>query len=153
MRLQKLAVLCALAVPLVADEGMWLFNQFAKDTVKQKYAFAVTDPFLEKLRLASVRIGGGSGSFVSPTGLIATTRRLAAGCIATLGKDSFYAASQSGEMQCRGMEASVLVALEDVTKQVNDGSSATVIARIEKEFLYLPMGMISRNASRLTGQT
>jgi hypothetical protein len=27
------------------------------------------------------------------------------------------------------------------------------IARIEKEFLYLPMGMISRNVSPLTGQT
>jgi len=131
MRFQRLALLCALSFPLIADEGMWLFNNFPKETVKQKYAFEVTDPFLDDLRLATVRIGGGSGSFVSASGLIATTRRLAANCIATLSKDSFYAPSQGGETHCPGMEASVLVALEDVTKQVKD--AAKPVAAIEKD--------------------
>src|SRR5437868_1091661 len=103
MRLQRLALLYALAIPVMADEGMWLFNNFPKDTVKQKYAFEITGPFLDDLRLASVRIGAGSGSFVSSSGLIATARRLAAPCIAPLAKDSFYAPSQSGELQCPGM--------------------------------------------------
>src|SRR4051794_28511895 len=111
MRLTRLAVLWALAVPLAADEGMWLFNQFPKDTVKQKYSFEVTDSFLDNVRLATVRIDSGSGAFVSPSGLIVTTRRVAAGC----------------EKQCAGMEASVLVALEDVTKQVKGGAAVATI--------------------------
>jgi hypothetical protein len=145
MRLPRLALFYALTIPLIADEGMWLFNAFPKDTVKQKHTFDVTDPFLDNLRLASVRIGRGSGSFVSGSGLIATTRRLTAACIASLAKDSFYAPSQSAEQQCPGMEASVLVALEDVTKTVKDASAgaakpadilekrSAAIARIEKD--------------------
>ena len=59
----------ALAVPAVADEGLWLLNQFPKALVEKKYHFQVTDDFLAKLRIASVRSNsGGSGSFVSPEG-------------------------------------------------------------------------------------
>jgi len=65
MRFRRLLFLCALALPAVADEGMWLFNQFPKDQVKEKYGFEVADQFLENLRLASLRIGGGSGSLLA----------------------------------------------------------------------------------------
>src|SRR5437016_1646012 len=125
MRLRTLALLYALAIPLAADEGMWLFNQFPKDTVKQKYTFDVTDSFLDHLRLSSLRIGSGSGAFVSPTGLIVTTRRLAAACI-----------GQSPETACPGIEASVVLALEDVTTQIKNATATernTTIARIEKD--------------------
>jgi len=86
-----LAWMCAL--PLAADEGMWLFEQFPKDAVQQKYAFEVTTRFLEHLRLSSVRIGGGSGAFVSPAGLLLTNRHIVSGCIA--GQESFYASAAS----------------------------------------------------------
>ena len=66
MPVRRLVLVCALAVPLVADEGMWLFNQFPKDIVKQKYSFDVSGPFLDNLRLASMRIGGGSGENRTP---------------------------------------------------------------------------------------
>ena len=102
MRLRGILLVCALALPVVADEGMWLFNQFPKGQLKQKYNFDVTDDFLEHLRLSSVRVGGGSGSFVSPNGLIFTNHHVASDCIAKLGnaqhdymKDGFAAASQS----------------------------------------------------------
>ena len=39
MRFRRLLFLCVLALPAVADEGMWLFNQFPKDQVKEKYGF------------------------------------------------------------------------------------------------------------------
>ena len=48
------------APAIFADEGMWPYNQFPKDKV------AVTTEFLDNLRLASVQVAGGSGSFVSP---------------------------------------------------------------------------------------
>ncbi len=44
--------------PVAADEGMWLFNQFPKDAVQEKYNFAVTPEFLDNLRLAAARIPG-----------------------------------------------------------------------------------------------
>ena len=76
--------LCSLALPLAADEGMWLFNQFPVDAVNQKYKFQATPEFLDSLRLASVRVAGGSGSFVSSEGLLLTNQHLVAGCLTKL---------------------------------------------------------------------
>jgi hypothetical protein len=130
-------------LPAAADEGMWLFQRFPKDAVQQKYGFDVTSQFLDHLRLASVRIGGGSGAFVSAHGLLITNRHLVSGCVA--GQDSFYAAAEAGETRCTGLEASVLVEIDDVTRQVPAaapdrataakamGARNTAIAHIESE--------------------
>ncbi len=142
---------CALTVPAAADEGMWLFNQFPKDQVKQKYNVEVTPQFLDDLRLASLRIGGGSGSLVSPEGLIFTNHHIASDCISKASsaahdyiKDGFYASARQEELACPGLEANVLLSIEDVTKAVKDAAAAgarpadvlqkrnAAIARIEK---------------------
>jgi hypothetical protein len=93
-----------------------------------------------------VRIGGGSGAFVSPRGLLLTNRHLVAGCIAK--QDGFYAAAEAGEARCAGLEVSVLVKITDVTNDVTKQVKAAVqgvpaaktlearnagIARIESE--------------------
>jgi hypothetical protein len=143
MNNRAIAVLCLLAVPAFGDEGLWLYNQFPKDQVREKYQFEVSDQFLDHLRLSSVRVGGGMGAFVSPGGLILTTYAAAAACAASH-PGGFYAATHDAEPRCPGLDAEVLVALEDVTKQVKDGvregSKAAealekrnaAIARIEK---------------------
>jgi hypothetical protein len=41
------------------DEGIWLVNQFPKKRVMERYGFDVTDQFLERLRLGSVRMNNG----------------------------------------------------------------------------------------------
>src|SRR5690349_18005917 len=115
MRLHAALLACLLALPAGADEGMWLFNQFPKDQVKEKYSFDVTDKFLDDLRLASMRIGGGSGSFVSPNGLVFTNYHAASDCISKAG-EGFYAAVASEELACPGLEANVLLRIEDVTR-------------------------------------
>ena len=107
---------CMGVLPLIADEGMWLFEQFPKEALQQKYAFAVTSQFLDHLRLSSVRIGGGSGAFVSPRGLLLTNRHLVSSCISS--QDSFYAAVETAEARCHGLEAGVLLQIEDVTRKV-----------------------------------
>ncbi len=133
MRIPGIFLVCALALPVAADEGMWLFNQFPKDQVKKTYTFEVTDQFLENLRLGSLRIGSNAGSLVSANGLILTDRSAVADCVAKLNaayvKDGFYAATQSGELLCPGLEASVLVGLEDVTSQVKETASAKEAAK------------------------
>ena len=101
------------SAPVAADEGLWLFNQFPKDQIKQKYNVDITDQFVENLRLASLRIGGASGAFVSPQGLILTSRRAVSECAAKAG-DVFYAAAGADETKCTGLTADVLVTLEDI---------------------------------------
>jgi hypothetical protein len=132
----------ALALPAAADEGLWLFNQFPAAVVKEKHGMDVTPAFLDRLRLATVSLPGGSGAFVSPRGLIVTNQHLVADCLRKLGKleDGYYA----GELACPGLDASVLVNLENVTAEVRgaapDGlkpadaleKRAAAIAGIEK---------------------
>src|SRR5262249_44035858 len=57
----------------LADEGMWPFNNIPRAEIKRRYGFEVTDDWLKKVQLGSVRFNnGGSGSFVSPDGLVLT---------------------------------------------------------------------------------
>src|SRR5204862_7638304 len=85
MRFRK--PLCALLIALFslqtlqfvarADEGMWTFNNVPKAEIKRKYGFDVTDAWLRKVQLASVRFNnGGSGSFVSADGLVLTNHHI-----------------------------------------------------------------------------
>jgi hypothetical protein len=124
MHLRFFGLIFLAAAPLAGDEGLWLFNQFPKDVVKQKYNFEITDQFLENLRLASLRVGGGSGAFVSPHGLIVTSRRAAAECAGKATPqiaDPFLAATEADEAKCAGVNAEALVSLEEVTRQVKQG--------------------------------
>jgi hypothetical protein len=136
-------LVCLCALPAAADEGTWLFQQFPKDAVQQKYGFEATSQFLDHLRLSSVRIGGGSGAFVSPRGLLIANRHIVSGCIS--GQEAFYAAAEAGETRCAGLEASVLIKIDDMTQQVKaasrEGATAAkaleirnaAIARIEND--------------------
>ena len=115
------------AAPALADEGMWTYNNFPAAKVKEKYGFEPTQEWLDKVRLASAKFGGGcSSSFVSPDGLVMTNHHCARGCIqqlSTAKKDfianGFYAKTQAEELQCPALEVSQLVEITDVTEQLN----------------------------------
>src|SRR5262245_31092317 len=65
-----------------ADEGMWLVNARPKQPVQKSYGLQVTDPYLDHVRLGSVRFNsGGSGSFVSSNGLLLTNHHVGRDCI------------------------------------------------------------------------
>ncbi|HWB86566.1 MAG TPA: S46 family peptidase [Bryobacteraceae bacterium] len=115
MRFRGAWLLCLLALPAAADEGMWLFNQFPQNRVKEKYSFDVSSEFLENLRLASVQVGSGSGAFVSPNGLLIASQTGVGECLPA---DGFYAAGAQQERACPGLEARVLFTLQDVTASV-----------------------------------
>jgi hypothetical protein len=124
------ALLCGLAAFSTADEGMWLFNKAPKDQIKKQYNFAVTDPWLEHLRLGSVRFNnGGSGSFVSEDGLAFTNHHVGRVCLQQLStekkdyiKDGFYAKTQAEEGKCPDLELNVLVDISDVTADVQQAA-------------------------------
>ena len=110
-----------------ADEGMWTLDNIPRAQIKQRYGFDPSDALLEHLRLASVRFNnGGSGSFVSPNGLVMTNHHIAADCVQKLNSQEkdyqrrgFTAANRDEEGKCPDLELNVLTALEDVTQLVN----------------------------------
>jgi peptidase S46-like protein len=135
-----------------ADEGMWTFDNPPRKLWKERYNFEPTDAWLEHVRLASVRIEGASGSFVSPNGLLMTNQHVASGQLQKLStsernlrRDGFYANTPADELKCPDAEVNVLTSYEDVTqrvqgavkpgasdKQAGDARRAQ-IAAIEKE--------------------
>ncbi len=70
--------------PARADEGMWTFDHFPAATVKQRYGVDITPAWLDKVRLATVRLSNCTASFVSPDGLILTNHHCVSQCLAQL---------------------------------------------------------------------
>jgi hypothetical protein len=136
-----------------ADEGMWLFNNPPFKQFKEKYQFEPTPQWLEHLQNSSVRFNsGGSGSFVSATGLVITNHHVGLDTLQKISseknnyvRDGFYAKTQAEEPRATDLELNVLMTIEDVTARVHAGlkpglnaeqSAAArqkAIAEIEKE--------------------
>jgi hypothetical protein len=147
------ALLMAAAPVLRAEEGMWTFDNPPLKLLKAKYNFTPTQAWLDHLRLSSVRLNdGGSGSFVSPNGLLLTNHHVARGQLqknSTAEHDylanGFYATTPEQEMKSPDLEVNVLVGMQDVTarvqgatKGIKDDAAAlkardAEIAAIEKE--------------------
>jgi hypothetical protein len=125
--LMLLTALLLAATSLVqAEEGMWTFDNPPLKQLKAKYNFVPTQAWLDHLRLSSVRLNdGGSGSFVSPEGLLLTNHHVARGQLqkeSTADHDylanGFYAATSDQELKSPDLEVDVLVAMQDVTARV-----------------------------------
>jgi len=129
--LALLALLCALAALCPAEEGMWPFNNPPREQLRQQHDFTVTDAWLDHLRLGSVRFNnGGSGSFVSQDGLTFTNHHVGRDCLQQLStnqadyiKSGFYAATQAAERKCPDLELDQLVAIQDVTAEVQSAAA------------------------------
>ena len=142
-------------VPAIADEGMWLYNDPPTKILKDKYNFEPTADWLEHIQKASVRFNsGGSGSFISPDGLIISNHHVGADALHKFSdannnylRDGFYARSLENEKGCLDLELNVLMSIEDVTDRVNAAvepnataeqafeARRAVMAEIEKESL------------------
>ncbi len=137
--LSVFVVLAAGAAPAVADEGMWTFDNFPADLVKQKYGVTVDQAWLDHVRGGTARIPGCSASVVSSQGLTLTNYHCVAGCAQALStaqvdylKDGFSAATQPEEKKCQGTWLEILQTIEDVTAQVKaagEGKSGSDLVR------------------------
>src|SRR5437868_3707256 len=60
-----------------SDEGMWLFNHPPTQILKERHNFEFPNGWLEHVQKSAVRFNsGGSGSFISPTGLVLTNHHV-----------------------------------------------------------------------------
>ncbi len=138
-----------------ADEGMWVFNNLPRKQLKDKYGFEPTEEWTEHLMKSSVRFNsGGSGSFVSSTGLVLTNHHVGADTLHKVSaagrdyyKEGFWAKTLAEEPKAPDLELNVLQSIEDVTARVSAAvkpdmpaseafiARRAVIATIEKESL------------------
>jgi len=132
MKRAVLALGIVLAVGLIgrADDGMWMPHQM-KDLNLKAQGLRMDPGDLYRtdgtgLMSAVVNLGGGTGEFVSPEGLILTNHHVAYGAIqraSSKDKDyiteGFLARTRGEEIPAQGYTAGVLLGYEDVTAKVN----------------------------------
>src|SRR5437016_9802071 len=128
---KSLLLICLFALPLAADEGMWLPAQIPQLAGELQKAGIRIDPN----RLADltgdpmgavISLGGCTASFVSPDGLVVTNHHCAYNSIRVnstpqrdLLKNGFLANSIGDELPAApGSRVSVTTKIEDVTDQV-----------------------------------
>ncbi|MBL8863844.1 MAG: S46 family peptidase [Planctomycetes bacterium] len=136
-----------------AEEGMWLFNRPPVAAIQAKYGIELSPQWFEHVQRSCVRLqNGGSGSLVSPRGLLMTNQHVGSDAIEKLStaqrdllKDGFFARSLEEEIPCPDLEVNLLWSIEDVTPRVNAAVDAgaslaeqnaarrRVLAEIEKE--------------------
>lgn len=124
--LVSLAALATATAPVRAEEGMWTFDGFPTDRVREQYGWAPDQAWLNRVQSAAVRLTGGcSASFVSGQGLILTNHHCVASCVfdnSTAGNDllnkGFTAERREQELKCPGQQAEVVTRIADVTADV-----------------------------------
>jgi hypothetical protein len=147
------------ALPAIAGEGMWTFDNPPTKLLQDTFGFAPSQEWLDRVRLASVRFNdGGSGAFVSAQGLMITNHHVGLACIQNVStaerdyvKDGFYAPTRAQEIACPGYEVNVLVKIEDVTGRVLGSVSPAMTDKEAGDARKAATAVIENDCSARTG--
>ncbi|KPK82503.1 MAG: hypothetical protein AMS25_02155 [Gemmatimonas sp. SM23_52] len=137
---------------------MWTFDNPPLDYLKERYDFSPSPEWFEHVRLASLRTGGCSASFVSPDGLVMTNHHCARGCIAAVSDEGhdymvqgFYAATRDAEPVCPRMFLDQLIDIEDVTGRVDAAAPAGVAGEEAARLKQAELGRIQEQCQETSG--
>jgi hypothetical protein len=110
-----------------ANEGFWPFNRIPRAAIKTELGVDLSNQWVERVQQASVRFPSGSGSFVSPNGLVLTNHHVSLDLLhkmstpeRDLASRGFLAPNRDGELKGPGeLELMSLRTIDDVTARVN----------------------------------
>jgi hypothetical protein len=136
LRLNIIVLLACLAfVSIPADEGMYPVSEIAKLNLKAKGlkipVKEIYNPEGVSLVDAICIVGGGTGEFVSPDGLILTNHHIAFGATAQVStpdhdylKNGFVANTRSEELEAAGYVCKITESYRDVTTEIMSAATA-----------------------------
>jgi len=152
--------ICGLAMTGVAnDEGMWLLEKPPTAQMKAKYGFEPSAAWMEHAQKSAVRfMTGGSGSVVSPDGLVLTNHHVGADMLAKLSTKErdllvtgFLAGKRDEELKCPDLELNILWTIADVTVNVNAGVTDTTPAADAAGIRRKTISAIEAESEKATG--
>ncbi len=114
------------------DNGkMWTFDVPPVDYLRETYGFAPDAAWFERARLGALRIPGCSASLVSARGLVMTNHHCGREATTSVTKpgenfldNGFYARTQAEERRAEEMYAEQLIAIVDVSEEVDAAAAA-----------------------------
>ena len=126
------AFLILASTAALADEGMWLPNDFPADKVQAAYGFKPDAAWLDHARLSAIRLANGcSASLVSANGLVVTNHHCVRECLTQISRKDddtaakgFLAATSADEKRCTETEADRLIDITTVTDRINKATAA-----------------------------
>lgn len=147
------------SLSLYAEEGMWTFDNPPTKQLQEKYNFTLSQQWLDRVRLSSVRLNdGGSGSFVSPHGLLLTNHHVARGQLqknSTAEHDyiahGFFARTPAEEMKSPDLEINVLESMENVTERIQNATKNSKTSEQEFAARKDAIAAIERESLQKTG--
>ena len=153
-----LALVVALPLTGHANEGFWPFNRIPRAAIKQALGVELSDQWLERVQQASVRFPSGSGSFVSPDGLVLTNHHVSLDLLHKLSTpqrdlagQGFLAASRAQEMKAPDLELLTLQKIDDVTAKVNEAVKPTMSSADTLAARRSAIAAIEKDAQSTTG--
>jgi hypothetical protein len=127
--------LAAAAPTAQAEEGMWTFDNFPADRMREEMGWAPDQAWLDRTMAGAARMPGCSASNVSGAGLVLTNHHCVISCVTSLSttdnnylENGFMARTREEELRCPNMSIDVLTAITDVT-----GSIETATAGVTAE--------------------
>ena len=135
----------ALALPALADsvhaeEGMWPPAIVPVAQQERSMGARFDKALFERLQLATVKFGGATGFFVSPSGLMMTNHHVGLRCVQSVSTtdnnyyvNGYIAGDRAGELRCPSQEAWVLMSYSDITEEVGKALSGPPANRTPAE--------------------
>ncbi|HEY6126435.1 MAG TPA: S46 family peptidase [Steroidobacteraceae bacterium] len=141
-----------------ADEGMWTFHGFPFAKANAALKTSLDQPWLDRVRSATVRLSNCTATFVSNEGLILTNHHCVEACLAELSskekslvEDGFLAKTREDEKRCQTQVADVLIGMEEITAKVSAataGKDETAANEIRKSTLTQLEGDCEKQATQ-----
>ena len=123
-----------------AEEGMWLFNEPPVERVRLHLGVNLTDEWRERVQKSALRFNsGGSGAFVSATGLAVTNHHVVRSELVKVTTperdvigDGFLAPTPEEEVRLTDLSVQALWSIEDVTDEVKAAAEGQDVEAAER---------------------